>query len=132
MHMHKKRLYLLIGVCIAFVIGILTLALFTANRQAQNEQANNQPRVEYQGNLACLPHKNAQSGQPQTLECAIGLHATDGSYYALKDVSEEYQYIEFSTDIVVLGDISEPAANDKYDTKGTIKVRAIEILSATD
>lgn len=34
-----------------------------------------------QGEVVCLPHKDTSG--PQTLECAIGLKATDGNYYAL-------------------------------------------------
>lgn len=130
--MHKKRLYLLIGSCVAFVVAILMLAVLTANQQAQNrQQTDDKPRMEYAGNLACLPHKNVQPGQPETLECTTGLRAEDGKYYALQDIPEEYQYIEFSSDIIVTGDLTGPAANDYYDTVGTIKVRDIEVIPST-
>lgn len=130
--MHKKRLYLLIGVCMAFVVSILLLALLAANQSAQNQQNADQPRAEYSGNLACLPYKNTQPGQTVTLECATGLRTTDGKYYALKDIPDEYKYLEFSTDIIVSGEVTPPAADDRYDTIGTIKVSIIETLPATD
>ncbi len=38
-------------------------------------------RTNISGTFVCLPHTD--SSGPQTLECALGLHATDGSYYAL-------------------------------------------------
>lgn len=125
--MHKKRLYILIGLCAAFVGVVLLLAAYAATQQSQQQQ----PTVtytKYTGNLTCLPHKNTGPDQPQTLECAIGLKTTNGQHYALKDIPDEYRYTEFDTQIVVEGEVSTTDANSKYDTVGTIKVRSIEIV----
>lgn len=129
--MHKKRLYLLIGVAAAFVGVVLLLALYAATQQSQQQQTT-VTYTKYDGNLACLPHKNTQPDQPQTLECAIGLKTKDGKHYAIKDIPEEYRYTEFSAHIIVEGEVSSPPADDKYDTLGTIKVRSIEIVPANE
>ena len=61
-------------------------------------------QVALTGTYACLPHK-ASSG-PQTLECAIGLQASDGSFYAL-DLSalkdSDAQALASNTRVSVVG-----------------------------
>ena len=124
--MHKKRLYLLIGICVAFVGAVLLLAIYAGQQQQQAREQADTPRVEYRGNLACLPHKNTSPDQPQTLECAVGLLAQNGDYYALKDIPEEQKYTEFSAELIVTGEVTPPTANEKYNIKGTIKISTMD------
>jgi hypothetical protein len=126
-YMHKKRLYIVIGLCVAFVGVVLLLAAYATTQQSQQQQSG-VTYTKYTGNLACLPHKNTSPDQPQTLECAIGLKTTDGQHYALKDIPDEYKYTEFDTQIVVEGERSDSPTDSKYDTLGTIKVRSIEVV----
>lgn len=124
--MDRKRLYIITGAIAAFVVLVVALAVTAALQQSQTPQTPPK-QDDYVGNLTCLPHKNAQEGQPQTLECAIGLKTTDSRHYALQDMPEESQNIEFATEIVVRGELIQPPADEKYDISGTIKVSTIEI-----
>lgn len=122
--MDRKKLLILAGV-ILFVLVAAVAALLTATSQQQPEQT--EPEKRYTGTLTCLPHKGADPDQPQTLECAIGMKTIDEKYYALKDMPEASQNIELTTSITVTGDVEKPAANEKYDIEGTIKVRTFEV-----
>lgn len=122
--MDTKKLLILAGTVLFIMLTAAAVILVSTNQQAQAPAA---PTTRYTGNMTCLPHKNAQPGQPQTLECAIGLKTTDGTYYGLKDMPEESQNVEFSTLITVTGDIEAPAADEKYGIAGTIKVKTFKI-----
>ena len=88
--------------------------------------------IELRGTEICLPHKN-QSG-PQTLECAMGLKATDGKNYGLDVSSLQPDAIGEFVDgalVRVVGDFtpSEALSSDhwqKYDMKGIIHVTLVE------
>lgn len=83
-----------------------------------------------QGEFTCLPHRNTSG--PQTLECAFGLQADSGDYYAL-DLSavapdaSAYPMGEYYT---VRGLITpvEALSSDfwqKYNIRGIIRVAEI-------
>lgn len=83
------------------------------------------------GNITCL--KKIGTG-PQTMECAIGFKADDGSYYALKNLFEIAGYEMSRTDIRVevtgtLGqeDLTGPDGN-RYDIVGVINLTSITEL----
>jgi hypothetical protein len=76
------------------------------------------------GTITCLPHKG---DGPHTMECAFGLQATNGKHYALQnlwDVAPELTETQIA--IRVTGVLSAPAANEKYDIVGVIKVTKAE------
>jgi hypothetical protein len=47
--------------------------------------------ISVRGTMVCLPHKDTSG--PQTMECAFGLKADDGRYYALSDTDPGYRNI---------------------------------------
>ncbi|MBX4192086.1 hypothetical protein KW798_01220 [Candidatus Parcubacteria bacterium] len=74
----------------------------------------------FSGTLTCLPHKGTG---PHTMECAYGLKADDGSYYALQNLWEVNSSLtETGTRIRVEGAVSDPENTEKYDIKGVIWV----------
>lgn len=95
--MNRTPLYVILG--LIAVIG-LTAVYFTLPNQRQelrseppavNEPTNVEPSpspitdlpktVTLEGEYTCIPHKD--TSEPQTMECALGIKATDGQYYSL-------------------------------------------------
>jgi hypothetical protein len=121
--MDTKKILILAGVILFVMLAGAAAILATTNQQTAQSPP---PETRYTGNMVCLPHKNAAPGQPQTLECAIGIKTIEGKYYGLKDMPETSQNVEFTTSITVTGDLEQPASNEKYDTLGTIKVKTFQ------
>jgi hypothetical protein len=124
--MDKKRLVLACAVITLVAICIITAVIFAMSHQPSSGGTQPTP-LTATGTLACLPHKNASSGQPQTLECAIGLKTDDGRYYGLTDLPKNADMTPFTKHITVSGDVTPPAANASYDTRGDIKVKDFKI-----
>lgn len=87
MFKYDKKLSIIIGVTL-ILFGIFAFA----NQQNQKTPENKititptptidtPQKVTLKGEVVCLPHKDTSG--PQTLECAFGLKADDGNYYAL-------------------------------------------------
>lgn len=79
------------------------------------------------GTYICLPHTNTTG--PQTLECALGLHASDGSYYALDfNQNPEAQFTLKTGDRISVEGIITPVemlSSDawmKYSIKGIFTI----------
>lgn len=85
--------------------------------------------ITVEGTFTCLPHKDTTG--PQTLECAMGLAAATGEYYAL-DVSA----VTYPADLTrarVSGQFVPSAALStdawqKYQMEGIIRVESVEPL----
>lgn len=69
--------------------------------------------AELSGTYICLPHTDTSG--PQTLECALGLHASDGSYYALDFSQNSNAQFELKT-------------GDRFTSKGILT--PVEMLSS--
>jgi len=83
--------------------------------------------ITIEGDLVCLPHKDKTG--PQTEECALGIQATDGKYYALEISQEDLIQGKFATGrhTRVSGIFmakSSSGYENKYDIVGTIKVES--------
>lgn len=76
------------------------------------------------GELICLPHKN-HSG-PETLECALGLKASDGHNYGLKNLN--VKGAQQHKKIKVTGALEQPGANQLYDIVGSISVTSVSYM----
>lgn len=72
------------------------------------------------GTIVCLPHKG---DGPSTMECAFGLKASNGKYYALRNLWEINPLLT-TTDIQVrvVGTLHAPETGEKYDIVGSIDV----------
>lgn len=95
----------------------------------ESEPAAGEP-ITVTGQVTCLPKVGEGV---QTLECALGLEAEDGSYYSLQtpaDVETNYQFLGTGTPVEVSGQLTDdqqfgPDGN-RYDTVGTIVIETIE------
>ena len=127
---------LLFGIAIGFFFGY---GIGNANsvKIIRDEDAVAVPKpvtkeIELRGTQICLPHKN-QNG-PQTMECAMGLKATDGKNYGLDVSSLQPDAIGEFMDgalVRVVGDftLEEALSTDhwqKYDMEGIVHVTLVE------
>jgi len=88
--------------------------------------ADNLGTTTVSGVITCLPHKG---DGPHTMECAFGLKAPDGTFYALQDLwTVAPDMTETEVSVRVTGAVSTPAADEKYDIVGVIKVTKVEKL----
>ena len=101
------RVFLVLGVA-------LWLTLFNSNDPEQETPEAVVPsRASLTGEYLCLPHTN--SSGPQTDECAIGMKADDGKYYAL-----DFNLMSETPPQLSLG--------DRFSANGTLT--PIEMLSS--
>ncbi len=78
------------------------------------------------GKITCLPHKG---DGPHTMECAFGLVTAEGNHYALQNLWDVAPTItDTEVRVRVTGVVSTPAANEKYDIVGVVKVTKVEKL----
>lgn len=117
--MEGKKLIIACGIITAFALVCIGVVLFSMNR-APNGQKTTYSSITESGVLSCLPRKD--TGDPQTLECAIGLHTEDGRYYALQDLPQDITAGSFNKHIQLTGLLVPPSPDAKYQIVGTIKV----------
>ena len=82
----------------------------------------------FTGEFVCLPHRDTSG--PQTLECAMGLKADDGTYYGLQDTTNDYSLlagVATGSRVRVEGPLQE-IAGTTYPTAGIIRVTKLEKL----
>jgi hypothetical protein len=124
--MERKRLLVAYGVVTILVVAFIMVLLLSIGQKSPQPEVAPTP-ITVSGTLACLPHKNTAPGQPQTLECAIGLRTNDGRYYALKGLSSEHSQTSFETRVYITGSVVPPPTNTNYDTVGDITVSTFEV-----
>lgn len=95
--------------------------------KAFTKKASQQP-ITIEGFSVCLLHKDQNS--PHTLECAIGLKASDGLYYSLRDETSDkaISRIAGSDQKMKITGSFLKEASDRYQSEGTITVNAVEFL----
>lgn len=84
------------------------------------------------GTFTCLPHLNSNAG-PVTLECAYGLKAESGEYYALKDESRTSSLFTITTgqEIEVRGTLY-PGKSEIYQSEGVIDVQEAYVIKTEE
>lgn len=90
--------------------------------------------VEIRGQHVCLPHKNTRG--VQTLECAIGIKSDEGNFYALElsglpsDVTRSFGANKniFVKGLLVPVELLSTDHWQKYDMKGIVQVKSLEVL----
>jgi hypothetical protein len=127
--MEKKRILVACGVVTLLAAAIITLLIATLGQRSGQPQTK-AAEANVSGTLACLPHQNANNGQPQTLECAIGLKTDDGRYYKLQDLPQQQADTSPSARVRITGQLSQPAADEIYDVVGTVKVGSFTVLTS--
>lgn len=114
----KKKIILVLAAIIVMTAVIVAL-IMTDPKQKDNASPNTTQT--FTGQIVCLPKPG---DGPQTLECAIGLRASDKKYYALKN--NPNQEIPVNTQVSVTGVVIPPSENEMYDIAGTIAVEKLE------
>lgn len=98
---------------------------------------NNPPkRTTLEGTYVCLPHRNTSG--PQTLECALGIKATDGHHYALdtntlqpRDVLDKIQVNQTIKATGLLVPVQQLSSDhwQRYNIRGIMSVTELEQLT---
>ncbi len=96
--------------------------------------ATSSSKVTYNGTYVCLPHRDTSG--PTTMECAFGIQASDGYYYAL-DTSgispSQVTGINTSNRVRIAGTLATGSAvpamlSNKYNIRGVIYVTSVTKL----
>ena len=113
--------------CLVGVVSILLYVVY-ADWRSSNKQPNIVPgSVVVGGKIVCLPHKD--QGGPQTLECAYGLEAVDGTYYGLEGLNQEDLIsgrLTAGAKVVVHGRLHSASKDEKYAVAGNITVESVD------
>jgi len=115
--MERKRFLLASAVVVLFTVAVVGVTVVLTNSLQSSRDAADGTDVIISGEITCLPHKN--TGGPQTLECALGLHSDDNRYYALKNAPQSVSTGAGRAE--VRGTLST-TADSVYDIAGTITV----------
>ncbi|HEY0980286.1 MAG TPA: hypothetical protein VGE18_02665 [Candidatus Paceibacterota bacterium] len=122
----RERLNALTILC---ALGIIAILLFPKG-PGPAAPLTPDAAVTVRGVLTCLPHKNTAG--PTTLECASGIRAENGDYYALDltAVSAETMEYDYSGTVTVSGHFTPLAvlSSDhwyKYEMLGIISVEEL-------
>jgi hypothetical protein len=120
-----------------FVIVVIIILAWGVFMYGNNNQGTPEPltpidltQTSFTGEFVCLPHKNTDG--PQTMECAFGLKADDGNYFALDfGTSTELMNQPMNTPITVKGQLTPIEAISSnlgqiYNIRGIIRVEAVE------
>lgn len=113
--------------CVA--AGNPVMEMYPAQCHAANGKTFTNPKatVTLEGKAVCLPHKNTEG--PQTLECAMGLKANDGTVYGVSgDKDHTLAAMTGSDEKIRITGTLEPSTNNIYDIKQIIAVKTIEVL----
>lgn len=88
---------------------------------------NPKAAVTIEGVAVCLPHKDTEG--PNTLECAVGVKADDGTYYGISGDTSHQLAGEAGSNrrVKILGNI-EPSTDTPYKITQLIAVSKIELL----
>jgi hypothetical protein len=114
-------------IILAVVVAILLTAIVVVAIQSRSsvQAPSSKDTVVIKGTAMCLPHKDTSG--PQTMECAFGLKAENGQYYALSDTDSTYKNVAslpMGEKVEVTGTL-EKSSSDTYPTVGTIKVTKV-------
>lgn len=124
-----RHLWFIIIPILAIIIAVFISGSLSApeSNQSKSPYSDNET-VSVTGKTVCLPHRD-QDG-PQTLECALGMLADDGHYYALHDTTEGYSLIGATgtgSRVTVEG-VFRSKPSDKYQDVGLIEMTSVDVI----
>lgn len=80
--MTEKNIFVIAGAVVALGAAAFLLFFNASSEAILDQDMSAAPRtMTLSGTYECLPHKDTSG--PQTMECAFGLRADDGKYYAV-------------------------------------------------
>lgn len=103
----------------------------TSTAPAPHEGVMPESKTSFEGEYVCLPHR--ATGGMQTLECALGLKARSGKYYALASQGSTAESARATTPtgahVRVTGSVVTPGTEwQTYDIVGVIDVVTFTVL----
>lgn len=128
---HRSHPLLLASTLLVAVGCILLTSCSTTSAHKADEIAQAPRHATLSGMSVCLPHRDASG--PQTMECALGLKAPDGTHFALDlSVLQTEAFWDFPTNeevvvegtLVPLDDIDGHTWN-VYDIAGQLRVTSV-------
>lgn len=126
-----------IGFLVVLVLAVVGFYVFNSyiynEKQGEpqlNQQENFEPqRMTLSGKFVCLPHRDTSG--PQTLECAHGLLANNGMYYALDfNLMSQTQPNFVAGQEITAGGVFTPI--ERLSTDHWSKYNMVGIFSVTD
>ena len=126
--LHRLATWLFVCATTSILAIVLGFVLIGKESEPPKPSAPHSPiksgtPVSLGGHLRCLPHKDSTGDV--TLECAIGMEADDGKYYALRNNKNEVLFdIPFDKHVTVHGRLSTDYES-VYQTSGVIDVEKI-------
>lgn len=136
MDMKNTSLFSLLALLVILVVAYFAVITFIPKSKSAVLDATPQ-NVTLSGTYGCLPH--ADTSGPQTMECAFGLQADSGDWYAINFGSSASAADQFQSGSHIRAEgnvvIKEALSSDhwqKYDMKGIFTVTNIlEITPGT-
>ena len=119
-HVSKKLYILAVVVAIVAIIIIAKVVHAPTNQSADSTGQ----QVSLRGSSVCLLHRNHNTNEPQTMECAIGLKTEDGKYYALKGDAAAISNLRQDMTVTIEGTLQKEA-DTIYQSEGTVSVTKI-------
>src|SRR5882672_5437023 len=111
----------IIGLVVAVVIIVgVALAFLLKGDTPKDSTAGPQT---FTGAIECLPKPG---NGPHTLECALGLKASNSKHYALKNNPKSD--LPVGTKVKISGTTTPPTTNEIYDISGTIDVKTVQTI----
>jgi hypothetical protein len=126
-HVSTYRLIVFALVSLVLILGGLFYAIYAGWQSDTSQSPVVTGPTTVTGKIVCLPHKD-QNG-PQTLECAYGLQAADGTYYGLQGLSQEDLItgrLTAGAKVTVHGTMQAVDNGEKYAVVGNIKVESVD------
>lgn len=119
----KKHTIIASIIAVVLVICIIILMSPWKADAPDNGRSNKPSGQTITGKLVCLPKKG---DGPHTMECAYGVQASDGKYYALKNSNTTD--LPTNQEVRVSGTVTPASGDEIYDISGTIDVHSIKPL----
>lgn len=124
MMQRRRSLLIVISTVLAVIIVFFVSGSLSAP-EGQNSRYQDGETVALNGEIVCLPHRD-QDG-PQTMECAYGFRADDGTYYQLADTTSDYSLlmgVPMNERLGIKG-VYRPSADEKYQQNGKIELTEV-------
>lgn len=113
-----------VGLMVTGIVALAATATILWKTNAPKDEQPSKPNTVVQtftGEIVCLPKPG---DGPHTMECALGLKASNQKYYALKN-NPQYD-LPVNTNVAVTGKVAAPSSDEIYDIAGTIDVSSIK------
>ncbi len=110
---NRKTVLISSGVLVALLFSVSAFLLL---RDSTSNTEINGSHITVSGEYVCLPHKNSNQ---TTEECALGIKADNGSYYAIKANDNDLNDFQSGKRVTISGEY-QPETSQTYTSVGTV------------